>query len=552
MTKGVQVEKNETGGDAVVSCLKQLGVTKMFGVPGESFLPILNAIYGEPEMTFISNRHEGGASFMAEGYAKASNQPGVVLATRGVGASNLSIGVHTAMQDSTPLIVLLGQVHSSFLGREGFQEVDLEKYFNPISKWACEVRDAKRIPEIIYRAYKKAVSGRPGPVVLSFPEDVLRDVSEVPKLPCVEREKFTPCHDKLKQIEQYLKQANQPVVIAGGGIKHSQTEQRLEAFVERFDLPIVSAFRRHDVMNHEHPNFVGHLGLGNPKHIQDTIKKADTIIAIGTRLSEITTQSYSLISDEQTLIHIDISEESMAKGYVPKVSLQADAGAALDELLVMSFEPTWSEWRKERRQTYEVSAYQPVQSSDPINRHIIELLQDVLPEDAILTNDAGNFAGWLHQYYQFKRPNTYVGPTSGAMGYGVPAAIGAKVANPDRTVVALAGDGGFMMTMQEVETAVRNDIPIISIVFNNQMYGTIRMHQEKHYPKRVVGTDLGHVHFANLAESMGALGFQVQDISNFEHALSKALDQKRPTVIEVLTDPEQISVTSTIEDLRQS
>ncbi|WP_093857325.1 thiamine pyrophosphate-dependent enzyme [Tenuibacillus multivorans] len=543
--------KELTAGEAVVAYLKHEQTTQAFCVPGESYLPILDALHDEPSIDLITNRHEGGASFMAEGYAKGSGKPGVLLATRGVGAANLSIGVHTAMQDSTPMIVLLGQVHSKFRGREGFQEVDLDQFFKPITKWATEVHDAERIPEFMQRAFRIAQSGRPGPVVLSFPEDVLKEKHLYAFGPRFERPAPRANQSEIEAIERCLQTAQRSVVIAGGGIKLAGAEELFQDFVDQFELPVLSAFRRHDVLANNHHCYGGHLGLGTSPKLKQTVEEADIVLAIGTRLSEVTTQDYSILKPHQKLIHIDIADDVIGKSYPPFIGVQADAKKALEDLVHMNVQPTWSEWRESRRSAYKQTALKPIEASDPINRHIIERLQTILPDDAILTNDAGNFAGWMHSFYQFNEKRTYVGPTSGAMGYGVPAAVGAKIACPERAVVSLSGDGGFMMTMQEIETAVRHQVPITSLVFNNEMYGTIRMHQEIHYPERVVGTDLGPIEFAEMARSMGALGIKVYDIAYFEHALNEALQANRPSVIEIITDPEQISVTSTIETLRQ-
>ncbi|MGM8215248.1 thiamine pyrophosphate-dependent enzyme [Bacillaceae bacterium W0354] len=539
-----------TGGQGIVESLKREGVEKVFTVPGESFLPVLDALYGVDSIELISTRHEGGAAFMAEGYAKASGKPGVVMATRGVGASNLSIGVHTAYQDSTPMVVLLGQVHSKVRGREGFQEVDLDQFFKHIAKWTFEIKDSERVPEIMQRAFRIAQSGRPGPVVISLPEDMLKNKSEMTFGPPFHKSRPRPGEFELQAIKNCLQEAKRPLIIAGGGVKLAHAEKALQDFAEKNDIPVMCAFRRHDVFPHSNKQFCGHLGLGTNPNVKQTVKEADVILAIGTRFSEVTTQDYSIIDSEQKLIHIDVEADEIGKIYSPHIGVQADAHEALHALNELDLHSSWSAWAEERRQVYEGIVSKPVENHDPINRHIIALMEKHLPKDAIITNDAGNFAGWLHAFYPFNERNTYVGPTSGAMGYGLPAAIGAKLAEPHRTVVSLSGDGGFMMTVQELETAARYGIPTISIVFNNQMYGTIRMHQEVHFPNRVIGTGLGDVRFADLAKTLGANGFFVNDIQSFEYALLEALKSERPAVIEVMTNPEQISVSATIEDLR--
>ncbi|WP_438804695.1 thiamine pyrophosphate-binding protein [Oceanobacillus saliphilus] len=539
-----------TAAQAIVECMKRESVNKVFCVPGESYLPLLDALHDENSIDVISGRQEGGVAFAAEGYAKASNKPGIVLATRAVGASNLAIGVHTAYQDSTPMIVFLGQVSRKFRGREGFQEVDLDRYFQPIAKWAVEIDDPERTPEIVEKAFRIAQTGRPGPVVISLPEDVLPMEVEVSFGPKVLKPKPAPSQGEVDSIRELLSQSEKPVIIAGGGIKSAQAEEALLRFAETYQLPVITAFRRQDVFPNHHPLYVGHLGLGTSKAILETVREADTILALGTRLSEVTTQDYSIITKEKKLIHLDISFETIGKVFAPDIGVVADAKEALTALLDINVPTPWEKWVKERRVQFEAVSDLTVSKSDVINKHAIAIMEEKLPEDTIITNDAGNFAGWLHKYFPFRRKNTYIGPTSGAMGYGMPAAIGAKLAYPNKKVVALAGDGGFMMTVQELETAVRYHIPVICIVFNNNMYGTIRMHQEIHYPEKVIGTDLGEVSFKKLAESMGAIGFTVDTPADFEIVLEKALLEDKVTVIEVLTEKEQIAVGSTIAQLR--
>ncbi|MBN8234826.1 acetolactate synthase [Halobacillus kuroshimensis] len=535
---------------AIVECIKMEGVRHIFCVPGESFLPVLDAISRERSMQLISARHEGGASFMAEAYGKAGSCPGVVMATRGVGAANLAIGVHTAAQDSTPLVVLLGQVHSSFKGREGFQEVDLEAFFKPIAKWVAEIREPPRTTEIIQRAFRIAQTGRPGPVVVSLPEDVLNKEALMTFGPAVTIPAPAPSDEEVEAVKTALNSAVRPVVIAGGGIKRAGAEQELVSFAERFSLPVVTAFRRHDSFPNDHRLYAGHLGLGTDAEILETVRQADTIVAVGTRLSEITTQDYKLLTPDHKVIHIDIDEQTIGSVHPPFLGVAADARQTLKKLRSMDITAGWISWAEQRRLKYERTLTNA--GRQMLNGRVIECLQNKLKENSVITNDAGNFAGWIHSFFVFRHPHSYVGPTSGAMGYGLPAALGVKLASPDKTVVSLSGDGGFMMTMQEVETAVRYNIPVISLVFNNRMYGTIRMHQEMHYPHQVAGTDLGEVRFSKIARHMGAEGFYVQTAEEFEGALEKALRSNVPVVIEIECDPEQISLNRTISSLRSN
>lgn len=542
-------EKTMTSAEAIVECLNREKISKVFCVPGESYLPVMDAIKKRQNIELISARHEGGASFMAEGYAKASGKPGVVLATRGVGASNLTIGVHTAYQDSTPMVVLLGQVHSGFRGREGFQEVDLEAFLRPISKWVAEIREPPRTAELVQRAFRIARTGRPGPVVLSLPEDVLKQTSSMvfQKAP-VKIPKPKLSDSQIQDILDLLKGADRPVIIAGGGIVASGAEASLRTFAEKFDIPVLAAFRRHDVYPNDSIHYVGHLGLGLDRGVKETVQRADVILAVGTRLSEVTTQDYSLIQPWQKLIHIDISYDTLGTSFAPDVGCVADAKESLHSLNALSLNRTWEEWRKERRLVYERTL---TSRDETLNGQIIGHLQATVPEDTIITNDAGNFAGWLHSFFQFRKDRTYIGPTSGAMGYGLPAAIGAKLASSTKKVVSLSGDGGFMMTMQELETAVRYHIPVISIVFNNRMYGTIRMHQEMHYPGEVIGTELGQVPFHEWANKVGAKGFYVKTASRFREVLEEALQIDGPVLIEIEEDRERISVGATIDQIRE-
>lgn len=539
-----------TAAEAIVACLKRESVKKVFCVPGESYLPVLDALHDENSIEVISARHEGAAAFMAEGYAKASLTPGIVLATRGVGGSNLSIGVHTAYQDSTPMIVFLGQVDSRFRGREGFQEVDLDRFFQHIAKWTVEISHADRVPELVGRAFRIAKSGRPGPVVISLPEDVLPKIADMCFGPVSVPPKPAPSPTEVLEAEALLSSSKKPLIIAGGGIKSAKAEQMLLQFAEKSKIPVAVAFRRHDAFPNDHPLYAGHLGLGANKEVLSAVNESDLILAIGTRLSEVTTQDYSLLRQDQKLIHIDIDFDVLGQVYPPELGIVADAAEALLALQQVEANPIWADRYGREDTAAETVSPNEMDASAVINRQVIACLAEELPDDALLTNDAGNFAGWLHAFYPFRKPHTYIGPTSGAMGYGMPAALGAKLAYPDRLVISLSGDGGFMMTAQELETAVRYEIPVISLVFNNNMYGTIRMHQEMHFPEKVIATDLGKVSFRDLALSLGADGYLADDIASFQAALGQAIENQRPALIEILTDKEHISVGATISSLR--
>lgn len=539
--------------DAIVRCLEVEGITKAFCVPGESYLPLMDSIYDSQHIDLISTRHEGGAAFMAEAYGKATRKPGVAMATRGVGGANLAIGIHTAFQDSTPMVVFLGQVHSKFRGREGFQEVELDQFFSHIAKWTVELRDAERTPELIQRALRISQTGRPGPVIVSLPEDVLVEEAEMVFGTPVKVPAPYPAPNEIDQVKELLERADRPVILAGGGVIASDGEADLVRFAEKHEIPVVASFRRHDVFPNDHPLYAGHAGLGVFPSVLQTLRKADLVLAVGTRLSEVTTQDYSILSNEQKLVHIDIDYSTLGKVYNPDIGIVSDAKSALEAMGEIALDRQWGEWSRQRRADY-VKDLTRDHPEDPqwLNmRQAIQTLQETLPENVIITNDAGNFAGWLHSYYAFNQPKTYIGPTSGAMGYGLPAAIGAKLASPDQTVVSLSGDGGFMMTAQELETAARYEIPVVALIFNNSLYGTIRMHQEMHYPERIIGTDLGQVDFAKLGEALGIQAARVHTNEEFDRALQEALSSGKPYVIEVMTNPEQISTTSTIRSIRK-
>lgn len=544
----IKQSKRITCSEAIVESMKIEQVEKVFCVPGESFLPLMESIYLEPSIELYSNRHEGGAAFMAEGYAKASNKTGVVMATRGVGAANLSIGIHTAYQDSTPMVVLLGQVHSKFRGREGFQELELDQFLGQVTKWGAEIKDAERTPEIMQKAFRIANSGRPGPVVVALPEDVLYKEAEMMFGAAAVKPKPGMSAGEEARFIEIVGKAEKPVIIAGGGVKLSNAEAALQSFAEQTDIPIMAAFRRQDVIDNAHKNYCGHLGMGVPKEQIQTVKQADVVIAIGTRLSEVTTQDYSLLTEHQKLVHIDIEAAVLGNVYPPDAGIVADANEALEKLLQQTaylVNENRGTWLEERKQAFRNSVQLESVTEEAITvgyKEVMEQFNEIWPENGIISNDAGNFAAWLHQYHSFQSPKGYVGPTSGAMGYGLPAAIGAKLAFPESPVVSWSGDGGFMMTMQEIETAVRHHIPVIALVFNNGMYGTIRMHQEWKFPKHNPATMLGNVNYAGMAEHMGAKAKRVYSGEEFKAALEEALYEKnKPTVIEMIMNNKQIS-----------
>ncbi|MFS0577054.1 thiamine pyrophosphate-dependent enzyme [Sporosarcina sp. 179-K 3D1 HS] len=536
----------KTGGQLVVDVLEKEGVTKIFGVPGESYLNVLDAIYEHPQIEYISARQEGGASFMAEGYAKASGQVGVCMATRGPGATNLSIGIHTAHQDSTPLVALIGQVEREFRDREAFQEVDFVGFFSHLCKWTVEINHADRVPELLHRAFHIARSGRPGPVLVSLPEDMLDDVvTKITHQP-FRASKISPEQEAVMEAAKLIQEAERPIMIVGGGVILSDSTKQLIALSELTQIPVATAFRRFHAFPNSHDNYVGSLGIGARPDLVQYIQNSDLVIALGTRFSQMTTSDYTLINENSKLIHVDVSEETLGKVYTPTLPIVSDIKSFLEEIVKEPIENN-DETRREnterlRKHYVEFSTPELIKKDDYVDMNsVIYHISKQLPKDAIITSDAGNFFSWLSRYYRYDEGGKYYGPTSGAMGYGMPAAIGAKLAHPDKIVVSFSGDGGYMMTMQDFETAVRYNIPIISIVVNNNIYGTIRTHQERKFPDRMVGTQLSNPNYKEIAESFGGFGERVTNTNEFIPALKRALESNKPALIEVLTDPRILS-----------
>lgn len=534
------------GGKAIAKALHMEGVKKIFCVPGESYLAVMDGLYDYPDIELIATRHEGAAAFMAESYAKASGEVGVCMATRGPGATNLSIGIHTASHDSTPLVAFIGQVERSFLGREAFQEVDLVEFFRPISKWTVEIDDVDRIPELVHRAFHVARSGRPGPVVVSLPQDMLLDMTEAETHQPLVSNVPHPDPAAIEQIKEELNRAKRPIIIAGGGVIRSGATEALVQLAEKLDIPVTTAFRRFDAFPNTHPNYIGTLGIGAPGHLLEYIKQADLVIALGTRLSQITSKNYSLFSKEQKFVHVDIDPEVFGKWLIPDIAVAADVKLVVDMLLEVIKEQEHVAREVSIPNLHEqyiaYSTPQPSYSDEFVDLEgmMYDLIQH-LPEDVMITSDAGNFYGWVARYLRFNEKLSYVGPTSGAMGYGMPAALGVKLAQPNKTVISFSGDGGFMMTMQELETAMRWNIPILAIVVNNNMYGTIRMHQEREFPNRVIATELTNPDLGELARVFGVHGEKVERNADFIPALERALAANKPALIEVKANPKILS-----------
>ncbi|MGF6739478.1 thiamine pyrophosphate-binding protein [Paraburkholderia atlantica] len=549
-----------TGARLVVDALLTHGVERVFCVPGESFLAVLDSLHDETDrIQTIVCRHEAAAANMAEAVGKLTGRPGVALVTRGPGATHASIGVHTAFQDSTPMILLIGQCAREHLDREAFQEIDYRRMFGQMAKWVAQIDDPKRIPEYLSHAFHTATSGRPGPVVLALPEDVLSDACDaVPGAPAYHRVAASPSTAQIARLRELLEGAQRPMVIAGGSGWTEAACADLLRFIENWQLPIGLAFRFQDTFDNEHPNYAGDVGLGINPALAQRIRDADLLLTLGPRLGEATTNGYTLLDipkTKQTLVHVHQGAEELGRVYaadLPIVSGMPELAAMLAELKPStSGKLAWAgaaeeahlaylEWRKPRQIPGDVQMGE-----------VIQQLRAHLPEDAILTNGAGNYATWLHRHFSYRHFRSQLAPTSGAMGYGVPAALAAKSLYPQRAVVALAGDGCFMMAAQELATAMQYDLRVLFIVVNNSHFGTIRMHQERHYPHRVHGTGLTNPDFAAFARSFGAHGETVERTEDFLPALQRAIESQLPAVIEIRMPQEASTPAATLEMIRE-
>ena len=544
------------GGHILVDQLKVNGIKRVFSVPGESFLAALDGLYNSGIENIVC-RQEGGAAMMAEADAKITSSPGVVFVTRGPGATNASSGVHIAMQDSTPLIVFVGQVPLEHRDREAFQEIDYERFFSPIAKWVAEVKDLKRLPEYISRAFQVSQGGRPGPVIISLPEDILSGVCEVPDRPRVVLGQQFTSDSEVKKIEKAIIKAERPLVIAGGTGWSKEAVKNLGVFVKNFNLPVATTFRRQHLMDNRHDCYIGDLGTGMNPALAKTVKESDLIIAIGTRLGEIATGGYDLIDPkkpEQKIIHIHKDPNELGHVYQPTLSVLSSTENILNQFIDLPklVNPEWSARTNEVRNNY-LNWITPKETPGPVKlEKIIEWLSNNLPEDSIVTNGAGNYAAFLHRYFVFKEYPTAIGPTSGSMGYGFPASIAAKLRFPDKTVICMAGDGCFQMTLNEMSTAAHNKLAIIVIVVNNGKYATIRMHQEKHYPGRVSGTEIHNPDFAALAKAYGGFGIKVQKTEDFVAAYDQAVASGLLSVIELKIDDEVLSTSQTVSEVRNN
>ena len=547
--------KTRHGGKILADALVGHGVELAFGVPGESFLPALDGIYDvRDKLKFVICRQEGGASYMADAYGKLTGKPGVLFVTRGPGAANGAVGVHTAFQDSTPLVMFIGQVGNEMAEREAFQEIDYRRMYGPMSKWVAQIDRTERIPEYVSHAFHTAMAGRPGPVVLALPEDMLFAEAAVADVPHYKTVRAAPAPADMRDVGNLLAGAQRPFVILGGSGWTKDSVVAMRAFLEQHNLSAGASFRCQDLLDNRSSSYVGHVGIGVDPNLAQRIKDADVVMVVGARLGEMTTSAYTLFDvpvPRQTLIHVHAGAEELGRVYQGAVLVNSGYPQFVDALGGLKLEGAkWREGTAAARKNY-LAYCEPKPLPGKLQYgEIVKGLRETLPADAVICNGAGNFATWVHRYYQYRDFRTQLAPTNGSMGYGVPAAIAAKIAQPHRTVVAFAGDGDFLMNGQELATAMQYGANVIVIVVNNGMYGTIRMHQEREYPARVSGTELKNPDFAALARAYGAFGETVDATEAFAPALARAMSAGKPALIELRLDPEAITPTITLSALR--
>jgi acetolactate synthase I/II/III large subunit len=541
------------GGQLLVECLVALGATKAFGVPGESYLAVLDALHDtKGKLDFILCRNEGGAGFMASAWGKLTGSPGICMVTRGPGASNASIGVHTAMQDSSPMLLFIGQVGAEMRGREAFQEVDYRAMFGTVAKWAVEIDQVERIPEILSRAWITAITGRPGPVVIALPEDMLTAVTDAAPLSGPARiAEPAPDAATVSDALALLSNAKRPLILTGGTNWTAQGRAHLQSFAEASGIPVAAVFRYQDQFDNHSPVFVGEAGVGMAAHVKALIRDADVILAINIRFGEMTTDAYTLLSvpmAKQQIIHVHPSDREIGKVYQPTLGIHAGPNAF--SAMLTSAKGDWSEWRANARRAYEASFDAPVQPSPVDMVAVMQHLRSILPDDVILTNGAGNFTVWPNKFFKFGQKARLLAPQSGAMGYGVPAAIAAKIAYPERRVVCFAGDGDFQMNCQELATALQAGAQPIILIVNNGIYGTIRAHQERNYPARVSGTTMINPDFSALAKAYGFYAERVENTGDFEAAFARALASKTGAVLDLNISADAITPRQTLTQMR--
>lgn len=541
------------GGELLVESLVALGARKSFGVPGESYLAVLDALFDTPgQLDYVLCRNEGGAAFMAAAYGKLMGTPGICFVTRGPGVTNASIGVHTAMQDSSPMILFVGQVGTDMKGREAFQEIDYRAVFGTVAKWVTEIDDVSRLTEIVARAWTTAITGRPGPVVVALPEDMLSATTDIPPLdPIAPVFEPAPSAAALAAVHELLASATRPLILIGGINWNPEGRAALQSFAESANIPVLSAFRYQDQYSNHSPVFAGEAGVGMPAHIKALVRDADVMLAINVRFGEISTDGYTLLSVPQPIqkvIHVHGSDREIGKIYVPALGIHAGPNAFARALVPVKGE--WDGWTKQARQNYESSFDAPKQPGPVDMVEVSAWLRTHLPEDVILTNGAGNFTVWPNKFFKFGPHARLLAPQSGAMGYGLPAAIAAKVAFPNRTVVCFAGDGDFQMTCSELGSAMQANARPIVLLLNNGIYGTIRAHQERTFPARVSGTNLENPDFVALGRSYGFHTERVEQTDAFPAAFGRAMGSSTGAILEIVISPEALTPRQTLSQMR--
>jgi acetolactate synthase-1/2/3 large subunit len=546
------------GGQLLADQLVVQGCELAFCVPGESYLPLLDGLYAHRDrVRVVTCRHESAAANAADAYGKLTGRPGVCMVTRGPGATQAAVGVHTAAQDSTPLVLLVGQVASGHRGREAFQEIDCQAVFGSMAKGVFEIDDPARIPEIVASAFSLALGGRQGPVVISLPEDVLSAEAAADDAPRVIARRPPADPAQVAQLRGLLEHAQRPLVLAGGGPWDTESCGQLAEWARACELPVAASFRRQDLIDNESANYVGDVGLGINPALAQRIRDCDLLIAVGPRLTEIETQGYTLPAAPvapQTLVHVHPDPRELGRVYQPALGILAGMqsfAAALAADVRLDGSP-WSEWTRAARRDYERWSALPDRAGTdaPLDLSAaIRVLRDALPDDTIYCNGAGNYTVWVHRFTRYRRWGTQLAPQSGAMGYGIPAALAAQLLEPERAVVAFAGDGCFQMCGQELATMVAEHLPVLVIVANNRMLGTIRMHQERRFPGRVMATDLVNPDFAGLARAYGAFGERVEHAGELAGAIERARDAGGPALIELMTDPDALTPTASLADL---
>jgi acetolactate synthase I/II/III large subunit len=541
------------GGHAVAQCLRNEGIRHVFCVPGESHIAVLDGLCGMPEIKLITNRQEGCSCFMAEGYAKSTRTTGVCLVTRGPGATNASIAIHSAKYDSVPLVLLVGQVSRAARGREAGQEIDYTHFFGSIAKWVVEINEPKHVPRVMTRAFHLARTGRPGPVVVSLPRDMLEENADISMIDPYPPARPNPDPKLIEEMIGRINAAKKPVLLAGSGTQYSGARPELIDFSEKFHIPVLTSYKRQDAFPNSHPNYIGNLTNAN-KHARTLVsKEADLVVVIGSRLNQQTTGVFSLPRPGQPFIQIDADEQNIGQNSRPDVGIVSDAKSALIVALKHQgprpneSRAAWIAEHHAAQKRYSTPSERPTRRASM--ERVMADLRATLPSDAITTTDAGSFGQWPQRYLEFEHPDSYISPTLGCMGSGVPYAVAAKLAHPGRLVVAHVGDGGFLMTGQEMATAKQYGANVIAIVYNNDGYNSIRMHQEAQYPGRQYGTDLVNPDFAALGSAYGALGLKVTRDEEFLPAFKKAMTADRSALIEVLTDLEYVTPVATLSEL---